>query len=69
MVRCFLLDLNAVLRRQTGSMDRDTPVPGISTQTGLRRPPGPLSKPNSGGYSLKTTLNWNDSLYKSVQVI
>lgn len=57
------------LRHSVGSLDPANPAPGIPTvQTGLPRPPGPLSKPNSGGYSLKATLNWNDTLYKSVQV-
>lgn len=32
------------------------------------QPKGSLSKPNSGGYSLKETLNWGEDLYKHVQV-
>ena len=32
------------------------------------RPAGSLSKPNSGGYSLREALGWSDDLYMSVQV-
>lgn len=54
-----------ILWLSTGSSDPENPSPEI---IGLRRPPGPLSKPNSGGYLLKATLNWDNALYKSVQV-
>ena len=32
------------------------------------RPPGPLGKPNQGGYSLPDTLKWDTAAYKEVQV-
>jgi len=34
----------------------------------LKRPLGPLSKPNRGGYSLKHALDWEPGVYKTIQV-
>lgn len=32
------------------------------------RPKGPLSKPNSGGYSLRVALGWDEQKYRKAQV-
>jgi len=33
------------------------------------RPKGPLSKPNSGGYSLRVALGWDEQKYRKSQVV
>jgi len=33
-----------------------------------KRPKGPLSKPNSGGYSLRVALGWDEQKYRKAQV-
>ncbi|KAH7908123.1 hypothetical protein BJ138DRAFT_986033, partial [Hygrophoropsis aurantiaca] len=33
----------------------------------IKRPDGPLSKPNNGGYSLKDALGWDDGSYRTMQ--
>lgn len=46
------------------AMGHETRAPNLLHQ----RPKGPLSKPNSGGYSLRAALGWEEQKYRKAQV-
>ncbi|KAJ3495045.1 hypothetical protein NLJ89_g10689 [Agrocybe chaxingu] len=55
---------------QTSTVDKGASSSNISpemTAGSIQRPPGRLSKPNRGGYSLRKALGWKLSLYRAIQ--
>lgn len=42
--------------------------PGVPDEPKIKKPPGEVGRPHSGGYNLQNVLSWDDKLYKQVVV-
>ncbi|KAF8230351.1 hypothetical protein L208DRAFT_1378539 [Tricholoma matsutake] len=76
MLMVICLKLYPLLQARDGAMHASSAPPPTTHNLNqmmscqlypIQKPPGHLSKPKGGGYSLKLTLSWDQMCYKSVQ--